>query len=150
MMNAVDARQTAEVSTTRRPIKPLAKLWAAGTGIAVLLVAGAYLLADAVGGPLVVEGMGAVTVDNVVGLTIFGGTVGATLAYVIGRFARRPQTTFLVVTAIAVAGYAVVPFTAAEAISTAIWLNVFHIVVAVPVIGTLMRYLPRARAEGAA
>ena len=53
--------------------------------------------------------------------------------------------TFLAVTVIALAGYAVVPFTAAESVQTAIWLNVFHVVVAIPVIGMLARYLPGSR-----
>lgn len=46
---------------------------------------------------------------------------------------------------IALAGYAVVPFTAAESVGTALWSNVFHVVVAVPVIVALTRYLPSER-----
>ncbi len=94
-----------------------------------------------------VTGAGEVTLGNVIGFTILGGTVGAVLAYVIGRFGRRPRLTFLAVTLIALAGYAVVPFTAAESIETAVWLNIFHVVVAVPVIGMLTRYLPGTRAS---
>ena len=146
-MNAVATRPAAEVSSTRRPISSLAGLWATGTGMAVLLVASAYFLANASAGPLVVTGAGEVTLGNVIGFTILGGTVGAVLAYVIGRFGRRPRLTFLAVTLIALAGYAVVPFTAAESIETAVWLNIFHVVVAVPVIGMLTRYLPGTRAS---
>lgn len=143
-MNAMDTR-AAEVSTTRRPIRSLPKLWAAGTGIAVLFVAAAYVLAYEMTGPLVATGIGEITLDNVIGLTIFVSTVGAALAYVAGRFARRPRLTFLAATLIALAGYAVVPFSAAETVETAIWLNMFHVVVAIPVIGMLTRYLPRNR-----
>ena len=73
------------------------------------------------------------------------GSIGAALAYLAGRFARRPRLTFLAVTIIALAGYAVVPFTAAESTQTAIWLNVFHVLVAIPVIGILTRYLTEIR-----
>lgn len=148
-MNATDT-QVAGVSATPTTPRTLVKAWAAGTGIAVVLVAAAYLLAEAISGPLVVEGLGAVSLDNVVGLTLFGGAVGATLAYVIGRLSRRPRATFVVVSAIALAAYAVVPFTAAGTTSTAIWLNGFHIVVAVPMVGMLVRYLPRTRPRGTA
>lgn len=144
-MNAVETRKAVGVSTTTRPIRSLAKLWAAGTSIAVLLVVAAYLAAAEVSGPLAVAGSGEVTLGNVIGFTIFGGTVGAVLAYVVGRFARRPGLTFLAVALIALAGYAVVPFTAAESFATAIWLNVFHLVVAIPVIGMLSRSLPGNR-----
>lgn len=144
-MRAVDTRSTGEVSTNRRPIGSLIKFWAAGTGIAILLASAAYLIAGAVSGPLVVTEAGEVTLGNVVGFTFFGATIGAALAYVVGRFARRPRLTFLAVTIIALAGYAVVPFTAAESTLTAVWLNVFHVVVAVPVIGILTRYLPESR-----
>lgn len=144
-MNAVETRRAAEAATPPHPIIGLARLWAAGTGIAVLAVAGAFVLANAVGGPLVVAGAGEVTLGNVVGFTTFGVTVGVVLAYGAGRLSRRPRSTFLALTLIALAGYAVVPFTAAESAKTAIWLNFFHVVVAIPVIWMLTRYLPRYR-----
>lgn len=141
-MNAVDTRPTGEVSTNRRPIGSLIKSWAAGTAIAILLASAAYLLANAVSGPLVVTDLGEIALGNVVGFTLFGATIGAALAYLAGRFARRPRMTFLALTTIALVGYAVVPFTASESTQTAVWLNVFHVVVAIPVIGILTRYLP--------
>lgn len=142
-MKAVDTRPKGEVSTNRRTIGSLIGFWAAG--VAILLVSAAYLLANAVSGPLVVTDVGEVALSHVVGFTVLGATVGATLAYLAERFARRPRLTFLTVTIIALAGYAVVPFTAAESTQTAIWLNVFHLVVAIPVIGMLTRYLPESR-----
>ena len=144
-MNALDTRPTGELSTNRQPIRSLVKLWAASTSIAILLACAAYLVANAGSGPLVVTEVGEIALSNVVGFTVLGGTVGATLAYLAGRFARRPRLTFLAVTIIALAGYAVVPFTAAESTQTAVWLNVFHVVVAIPVIGMLTRYLPESR-----
>lgn len=149
-MNAIDTRPTAKVSPIRRPIRSLAKLWAVGTAIGIVAVASLYLLANEAAGPLVVDGAGEVGVGDVVGFTILGGTVGAVLTYVVGRFSRRPRMALLAVTLIALAGYAVVPFTAAETTTTAIWLNVFHVVVAIPVIGMLMRYLPKNRSQGEA
>ena len=144
-MNAVGTGHAIEVSSIRRPLKSLTKLWAQGTALAILLVSAAYLLANSAGDPLTVEGLGVVTLANILGLTLFGATVGAVLAYLFGRFARSPRMTFRAVTVIALAGYAVVPFTAAESVQTAIWLNVFHVVVAIPVIGMLARYLPGSR-----
>ncbi len=144
-MTAVDTRQADQVTKTSLPLTRLAKLWAAGTGIALLLVVSAYLVAQELADPLVVAGVGEVTLDNFTGFTIFGATVGAALAVAIGRFSRRPRLTFLAATLIALAGYAVVPLAAAESIGTAIWLNLFHLVVAVPVIGMLARWLPGDR-----
>jgi hypothetical protein len=144
-MTAVGTRRATDITKAGVPIKRLAILWAAGTGVAVLLVASAFLLAQEFANPLIVAGTGEVTLYNVTGFTILGATVGATLAYVIGRFVRRPRPTLFAVTLIALAGYAVVPFTAAESVQTAVWLNIFHVVVAVPVIGLLSRSLPGDR-----
>ena len=141
-MTAVDARRADRTSRVGLPFTRLAELWAAGTGIAVLLVASAYLTARELADPLVVAG-GEVSLGNVTGFTVFGASVGAALALAIRRFSRKPRSTFLVATLIALAGYAVVPFTAAESIATALWLNLFHLVVAVPVVGMLARWLPR-------
>ena len=149
-MTAVDTRQMTDVSPPRSPIKSLAGRWAAGTGIAAVLVTLAFVVADRIAGPLVVSGAGQVTLGNVIGFTIIGGTVGATLAYLTGRFARKPRLTFLAVVLSAIAGYAVVPFTAAETLETAVWLNVFHLVVAVPVVGVLTRHLSRDRIDARA
>lgn len=146
-MNAIHTQQPLKAASSRPTVKKLAALWARATGIAIFVVAFVFTLSNGIAGPLVVTGAGEVTLGNVIGFTIFGGTVGAALAYVIGRFARRPRMTFVALTVIALAGYSVVPFSAAESVDTAIWLNIFHLVVAIPVIGTLGRYLPRNRAS---
>lgn len=145
-MNATDtqtttSQRTSSTSTNMR----LTPLWARGTGIAILAVAFAYTVADGLAGPLFVTGTGEVTLANVLVFTVLGGTAGAMLAYLVRRFARRPRVTFISMTLVALAGYAVVPFTAAASLETAIWLNVFHLVVAIPVIGVLTRYLPKDR-----
>lgn len=146
-MNAVDTPAALPASDARGARRRLSILWATGTGVAVVLAASAFAVASRAAGPLVVTGTGEVTLGNVLGFTILGGTVGAVLAHVAHRFARRPRLTFLAVVLIALAGYAVVPFTAAENLATAVWLNILHLVVAIPVVGALSRYFP-ARAAG--
>lgn len=146
-MTAADIRQTDQVTRTTPPLTRLSKLWAAGTGIALLLVASAYLVAQELADPLAVAGAGGVTLGYLTGFTIVGATVVAALAAAFGRFSRRPRLTFLAAAMIAVAGYAVVPVSTAETISTALWLILSHLVVAVPVIGMLARWLPEDRAS---
>lgn len=146
IVTATDIRRTDKVTRTTPSFTRLTKLWAAGTGIALLLVASAYLVAHELADPLAVEGAGAVTLGNVTGFTIVGATLGAAIAIGIERFSRSPRLTFLAVTMIAVAGSAVVPFTATGSLETALWLNLFHLVVAVPVMRMLARWLPEDRA----
>lgn len=140
-MSPVDTRQP-DSSKEHAALRRLTVLWLGGTSLAILLVTLAYLLAQQVGGPLVVTGVGDVTWGDVIGFTILGGTIGAVLAHVSRRFAREPRFTFLAAASIGIAGFAVVPFAAAESLETALWLNTFQLLVAVPVIGALQRFLP--------
>jgi uncharacterized membrane protein len=149
-MNAVVTPQPANVSQMRPTKQRLWRLWATGTGIAAILVIVAFQAAKQVADPLVVSGTGEVTLGNTIAMTIIGATVGAAVAYGIGRFTQRPRRVFVAATLIALAGYAVVPFTAAESVGTAVWLNVFHVVVAVPVTVALTRYLPSERVSAGA
>lgn len=142
-MNAMNTGVAHGATTSGGSLNRLSVLWAVGTGLAVALAALTFVVANKVAGSLVVTGTGEVTLGNVIGFTFFGGIVGAVLAHLIRRFARRPRITFFAVALIALAGYAVVPFTAAENLATAIWLNVLHVVVAIPVVGVLARYVPR-------
>lgn len=144
-MNAVETRPAAPASSERHDIGRLGILWAVGTSIAVVLAALVYYLARQEAGALVVAGVGEVTLVSVVGYTVLGGTLGAMLAFASRRFARQPRFTFLTVAVIGLAGYAVVPFTAAESLETAIWLNLIHLVVAIPVVGALDRYVSTGR-----
>ncbi len=43
--------------------------------------------------------------------------------------------------------YAIIPFTATEEVSTAIWLNVMHIVAAIPIVGSLATELRKPATE---
>lgn len=138
----VDA--TAPTSGLRRAVAD----WAIGTGIALGLVSVAYLLHQGLGETLLVAGPGTssteVTFGSISGMTMLGGSVGAAIAYALGRWAPRPRATFLAICVVALAGYGVVPFMAAGTVSTAIWLNVFHAAVAIPVVGLMARSLPKA------
>lgn len=123
--------------------------WAAGTGIAVVLVSLIFQVALGLSEALRVAGPDGtivdVTIGNTISMTVLGGSVGAALAYAIGRWTPRPRITFLAICVAALAGYAVVPFQAAETVSAAIWLNTFHVAVALPVVGFLARTLPSTR-----
>jgi len=48
---------------------------------------------------------------------------------------------------VALVMYGTVPFTAAEETTTAVWLNVMHVLAALPIVGLLARQLPVARAR---
>lgn len=149
-MTGADARAVDQVTTAGLSLTRLVELWVAATGLALLLVASAYVAAHQLSGPLVVAGGGEVTLGIVTVFTVVGGSVGAVFAVVIGRFSRRPRPTFLVATLIALAGYAVVPLAIARSIGTAFWLSLLHVVAAVPVIGILARWLPEDRTSGGA
>lgn len=144
-MTAANTRRDDQVTETSLRLTRLARLWAAGTGIALLLVASAYLVTHELADPSVIAGGGEVTLDIVVGFTILGASVGAVLAVAVGRFSRRPRLTFLAATLIGLAGYGVVPLVTAQSIGTATWLSLLHLVGAVPVIWMLARWLPPDR-----
>ncbi len=74
-----------------------------------------------------------------------GGVVGTVLAWAMSRFAPRPRNAFVTVSVIGLALYGIVPFTAAEETATAVWLNLMHLGVAIPVVGGLAKYLPERR-----
>jgi len=116
--------------------------------VALILVTVTYLIADATSGPLLVTQPGgdtpqAVPLAAALGFTAIGGAVGIGLAHVMNRLGRT-RTTFIIATAVALVLYGIMPFTAAETTSTAIWLNVMHVAAAVPIVGLLARSLPEA------
>lgn len=137
--------QPVDTPEVQRSISNQWRLWVAGTGLALIAVTAAFQVAQQAAGPLVVSGSDEVTIGTVLGMTIIGSVLGAAIASGVRRFAERPRAVFLMATFIALAGYAVVPFTASESVATAIWLNLFHVVVAVPVVAALARSLPSNR-----
>ena len=61
-----------------------------------------------------------------------------------GSFPTR--ITFVVICVVGLVLYGIVPFTAAEETATAVWLNLMHLAVALPIVGGLaVRYLPETR-----
>ena len=109
-----------------------------------------FVVADAATDNLLVTPVGGDVAEEIgLGVVLFMAVIGAVagmgLAWIIGRFAPRPRATFLAVTLIGLVLFGIVPFTAAEETTTAVWLNLLHIAVAIPVIGGLAARLPDTR-----
>lgn len=133
--------------------RTIAKAGGYGTTVAVGLVLITYLIADAASGPLLVTQPGSDSPEEIalgaaVAFTVLGGLVGLGLALVVNR-RSWPPSTFAAVCAVALLLYGVVPFTAAEQTSTAIWLNAMHVAAAAPIIGLLARSLADERNQPA-
>lgn len=129
--------------------RSIAKAGAIGTGVAVILVLIVMFIADAASGPLLVTPPGGdapeeVPIGGAAIFTVLGGLVGTALAIALLRVAT-PRRIFLIVCVAGLVLYGIMPFTAAEEVSTAIWLNVMHVAAAVPIVGMLARTLPEAR-----
>jgi hypothetical protein len=119
---------------------------AIGTGLAVAGVLVVYSLARVTGDPLLITNQGgeqSVPVLAAVAFTVVGALAGLGLAVLAARLAR-PRPTFLAVTAVGLVVSLLPPFGAAP-LSTALWLNAMHLVVAAAVIPLLAGALPRAR-----
>jgi len=119
----------------------------AAIGAALVLVTLVFLVASAATDNLLVTPPGGdvaeeLALGTVLFSTVVGGLIGTALAWAMSRFVPRPQRTFVLVCAVGLALYGIVPFTAAEQASTAVWLNLMHLSVALPVIGGLAKYLP--------
>ncbi len=145
MQDLHTAIEPSQATTSTMGWRSLTVAWARATGLALGLVSLAYAAAVGMGDPMLVAGDQEVVFSQVFGMTILGATVGAGLAFASRRWVRRPRPVFLTVTLLAVAGYSSVPFVAAEATSTALWLNGLHIAVAVPVLTVFARFLPATR-----
>ena len=127
----------------------IVKAGAIGTGVAVILVLVTLFIADAASGPLLVTTPGAdapeeVPIGGAAIFTILGGLVGIALATGLLRVAS-PRRIFLIVCVVGLVLYGISPFTAAEEVSTALWLNVAHVAAAIPIVGMLARVLPEVR-----
>lgn len=75
---------------------------------------------------------------------MLGGAVGIGLGHAARRLSR-PQAGVVAVCAVALVLYGIMPFNVADETSTAIWLNVMHLVAAVAISGSLARRLPAER-----
>ncbi|MEM9133213.1 MAG: DUF6069 family protein [Actinomycetota bacterium] len=123
---------------------------AVGTVAAIVAALIVYFIADAASGPLLVTPAGAdeaqeLPLGAVIASTIFGGIVG-TLVALVARRLSRPRTLFLSVCIVGLLLSFITPFTGSEETSTAIWLVIMHIAVAIPIVGSLARFLPEQKA----
>ena len=120
----------------------------AGIGIvaAVIGVVITFLIADAISGPLLVTPAGSDTPEETTVFlaaifTVVGGIVGLGLAVLCRRFLSNPAAAFVGICVVGLILYGILPFAAAEEVATAVWLNVMHLVAAVPIVGGLARDL---------
>ena len=142
------SRAEASAETVGRRLLPTAGI---AIIVSVALVSIVFLIAQAATDSLMVtppggDGVEEIGLGIVLSSAIIGGIVGTFLAWVLGRFATRPRNTFLAICVVGLLMYGIVPFAAAEQTATAIWLNVMHLSVAIPIVGGLAMYLPDRRA----
>lgn len=154
MTTTAPAPSATEASAPTAGGRSLLVSGARATGLALVAVLAVHGLSLAVGTDLLVAGPdGApaeVATDMVAGMTVLGGAVALLLAWAARRWAPRPRTAFVVTTVVGVLAYAGVPFAAAESLSTALWLNLYHVAVAVPLVALFGRELPRVRDDATA
>lgn len=116
-----------------------------GTIGAVIAVAITYFIADAASGPLLVTRNSGLTeqapIAGALLFTAIGGVIGLGIAALAKRFLGNPVPAFLGICLVGLIAFGIFPFTAAEETATAIWLNVMHIVAAVPIVGLLTKSL---------
>ncbi len=118
---------------------------ATGIVIAVGAVVITFFIADLISGPLMATQPGADAAEEVpvagaaIG-TIIGGLVGTILAFAVSRIARS-TVVFVGVCVVALVLYGLFAWSAAETQSTGVWLNIMHLVAAVPIMGQLIRWL---------
>lgn len=124
----------------------------AGIGIvaAVIAVLIVFLIADAASGPLRAEQPGGGGVDDIplggaLFGTVIGGLVGTAIAAVAARLGRSVEV-FLGACVVGLILYGLFALSSADNTSTGIWLNVMHLVAAVPIVGLLARWLQSRRA----
>lgn len=114
-----------------------------GALIAVVIT---LLIGDAVSGPLLVTSPGAdgpeeLEIGAALMATVVGAVAGLGLAAATRRFATNAAAVFVGVCVVGLIGYGVFSFTASEEFATGVWLNVMHVVAAVPIVGALTRQL---------
>lgn len=119
------------------------KMWLFGTIGGVVAVAVFFFIADGVSGPLMATPPGSdlpeeVALSNSLVSTVLGAVVGLGLFAAIARFAARPVVPFLAICAVGLVLFGVITVDAAETTSAAVWLNILHVVAAIPIVGALV------------
>jgi hypothetical protein len=125
---------------------------AAGTAMAIVAAVVFWFIATTISGDLVATAPGQSTPEPIpVGAMIpavtLGGIAGFLIALALRKATSSPATTFVVVCLVALVPYGAYSFIQAEDISTGIWLNVLHIVAAIPIVGLVQRSLAAETAQ---
>ena len=126
-------------------MKLLARNAALGTVMALVAVAITYFIADAISGPLIATGpdgeLAEIPLGAAIFATVIGGIVGTVLALLVRKRAAKAATVFPSISAVALVLYGIFAAVQADSASTAVWLNILHIVAAIPIIGSLVNGL---------
>lgn len=125
-----------------------------GTIAALVVVTVTALIADAVSGPLMVTSPGAdapeeLAVGAALAATVIGGIAGLGLAALCKRFVAEPIPVFVGICIVGLVGYGIFSFTATETVAVGVWLNVMHVVAAVPIVGLLAGAIANPAGDGA-
>ena len=124
-----------------------------GTLAALVAVVAALLIGDAVSGPLLVTSPGADAPEELelgaaLMATVVGAVVGLGLAALCRRLLSNGAVVFVGVCVVGLIGYGIFSFSASEEVATGVWLNVMHIVAAIPIVGALaQQFGPPADSE---
>lgn len=118
-----------------------------GTIAAVIGVIVTVLIADAVSGPLMVTPPGADAPEELpmaaaISGTVVGGIAGLILAALSARLlGANAANAFVGICIVGLIGYGAYSFSATEQIATGVWLNVMHVVAAIPIVGLLFQQI---------
>lgn len=115
-----------------------------GTLAALVAVVIALLIGDAVSGPLLVTSPGAdapeeLEIGAALMATVVGAFAGLGLAALCRRLLANGAAVFVGICVVGLIGYGIFSFSASEEVATGVWLNVMHIVAAIPIVGALSR-----------
>ncbi len=127
---------------------------AAGIGTIVAIVAAIvfWFIATAISGDLIVTPPGQSMPDRVpVGAMVpsvgIGGIAGLLLAFVISKMTPNAAPVFVGTCLGALVVYGAYSFIRAEDFATGFWLNVLHIVAAIPIVGLIHKTLASSQAR---
>lgn len=118
---------------------------------AVVAVAIAFLIGDAVSGPLIATSPGAdapeeIALGAALSATVVGGIAGLAMAVLAERLLPKPVPVFVGVCIVGLIAYGIFTFSASEGLAAGVWLNVTHIVAAIPIVGLLARAMQTSKA----
>lgn len=122
-----------------------------GTIAAGIAVAITFFIADAASGPLMATPPGGDLLEEIplVGAlvgTITGGIVGTIVAALLNRFMSNAVPLFVGFCVVGLIAYGAFSFSATEELSAGIWLNIMHIVAAIPIVGGLVQAMTPGKA----